>query len=93
LPVVAAPSSLAGMMNGCGVTLQSVTSAALADAVTACLRDPDGYRRMSINALRAAEHYTLERWCDAVRAILAHSWGPLQSEQPASSQPVGLQRC
>jgi glycosyltransferase involved in cell wall biosynthesis len=93
LPVVTTPSSIGRMMNGCGVTLTSRTSDALADAVTACLRDPDGYRQMSIDALRAAERYSLERWCDTVRAALAHAWGPLQSEQPAANQLVGLQRC
>jgi len=93
LPVVTTPSSLGQMMNGCGLTLQSGTSDALADAVRACLRDPDGYHRMSIAALRAAQCYSLERWSDTVRAALVDSWGPLQSDRSASNHVMSLQKC
>lgn len=80
LPVVTARTSLAPMLIGCGVILPNLTAEALAMAVRACLSDPAGYRRMSAQALRAAQAYSLERWRDTVGAALQEAWGPLSSE-------------
>lgn len=79
LPVVTTPTSSTWMAEGCGVLLQSRTPEALADGIRACLCDPARYRRMSIEALRMAERYSLERWRDTVRAALEEAWGPLQA--------------
>jgi hypothetical protein len=35
---------------------------------------------MSIQALRTAREYSLERWREIVRSALEKAWGPLQSE-------------
>jgi len=82
LPVVTAPVSSLPMLTGhdCGIMLEGRTPEALAGAVRICLTDPERYSLMSMNAVRTAKAYTLERWRDTIRAALEQAWGPLQSE-------------
>lgn len=93
LPVVTTPTSLGRMVEGCGVILQSRTPEALADGVRACLSDPARYRSMSIEALRTAQRYSLERWRDTVRAAIEEAWGPLQPEPTGIHLGGGGERC
>jgi glycosyltransferase involved in cell wall biosynthesis len=81
IPLVATRDSVlpALLDTGCGVFLDDKTPAALATAVTACLRDPERYRRMSSAAVETAKAYTLERWRETIRSALQAAWGPLQS--------------
>lgn len=81
LPVVTTrlsvlPTPVAGR---CGMILPGTTAEALAEAVIACLSDPERYRSMSVEALRTAQAYSLERWREAIRSALQEAWGPLRS--------------
>lgn len=71
--------------KGCGIILRDNTPEALAEAVAACLRDPERYRNMSVEARRTAQGYSLERWRETIRVALEEAWGPLQSA-PARAQ-------
>jgi glycosyltransferase involved in cell wall biosynthesis len=64
---------------GCGRLIETVTPAALAEGVLACLSDEEAYRAMSAKALEAAQAYSLERWKESIGRRLAAAWGPLQS--------------
>jgi glycosyltransferase involved in cell wall biosynthesis len=78
LPVVAAHMPfLVG--KKCAVLLKDNTPEALACAVASCLREPKRYRMMSIEAQRAVQGYSLERWREIIRERLEQAWGPLQS--------------
>jgi glycosyltransferase involved in cell wall biosynthesis len=80
LPVVTTKVSvLPHLVSGCGVLLETVTPSSVADAIDACLAEPDRYRAMSAEATARAHHYSLERWRDTIGAILRAAWGPLQS--------------
>jgi glycosyltransferase involved in cell wall biosynthesis len=63
----------------CAVLLKDNTPDAVACAVASCLREPELYHMMSIEALRAVEGYSLERWRVIIRERLEYAWGPLQS--------------
>jgi glycosyltransferase involved in cell wall biosynthesis len=63
----------------CAVLLKDNTPEEVADAVASCLREPVRYRMMSIEARRAVQGYSLERWRDIIRERLEQSWGPLRS--------------
>ena len=78
LPVVAARMPfLVGQK--CAVLLKDNTPEALAYAVASCLREPERYRMMSIEARRTVQGYSLERWREIIRERLEQAWGPLQS--------------
>jgi hypothetical protein len=64
---------------GCCVFVEDKTPQAIARAIKACLSEPERYRRISMDALRAAKPFTLERWRDDIRSALESAWGPLQS--------------
>jgi glycosyltransferase involved in cell wall biosynthesis len=82
LPVVTTKiSSLHPLLSkDCGIILEHSTPEALAEAIGSCLRNPERYRGMSMNAVEAAKLYTLEDWRDTIGAALRAAWGPLQSE-------------
>ena len=83
LPVVATHTLVGPAFgDGAGVMFCAPTPEALAAAVSACLADPDRYRRMSIEALRTAQAYSLERWRDEIVAALEAAWGPLRAGEP-----------
>ena len=78
LPVVAARMPfLVGQK--CAVLLNDNTPEALTYAVASCLREPERYRMMSIEARRTVQGYSLERWREIIRERLEQAWGPLQS--------------
>jgi glycosyltransferase involved in cell wall biosynthesis len=80
LPIVTTNVSvLPHLVNGCGVLLDAVTAKAVADAVWACLSEPDRYHAMSARATERAQSYSLERWRDTIGDYLRAAWGPLQS--------------
>lgn len=80
LPVVAARWSLTPRLldPGCGIVIADPTPSAVAAAITAALSDATQYRTMSLDALRTARPYTLERWRDTIRRSLEAAWGPLR---------------
>jgi glycosyltransferase involved in cell wall biosynthesis len=63
----------------CAVLLKDNTPEAVAYAVAHCLRDPERYHMMSIEARRAVQGYTIECWRDIIRERLEQAWGPLKS--------------
>jgi len=83
LPVVTSSTEIAPMLmrKGCAIVLKEETPTALAEAVMDCLSDSDRYVRMSGEALRTAQEYSLERWRETVRCALENAWGPLRSVQ------------
>jgi glycosyltransferase involved in cell wall biosynthesis len=81
--------------TGCGVLLDEVTPAAVAEGVRLCLSDGERYRAMSGAAVRTAREYSLERWRDSIGELLRAAWGPLrcsaeeltEGTSPAPSNP------
>jgi glycosyltransferase involved in cell wall biosynthesis len=63
----------------CAVLLKDNTPEAVAYAVASCLREPERYQMMSIEARRAVQGYSLEHWRDIIRERLEQAWGPLRS--------------
>jgi glycosyltransferase involved in cell wall biosynthesis len=82
LPIVTTRTEIAPMLarKGCAIMLDEETPEALAAVVMACLSDSARYHTMSAAAVRTAQEYSLEQWCDRVRSVLEEAWGPLQSE-------------
>jgi glycosyltransferase involved in cell wall biosynthesis len=80
LPVVTTRVSvLPGLIGtGCGVLLDEVTPAAVAEGARLCLSDGARYRAMSGTAVRTARQYSLERWRDLIGEQLRAAWGPLR---------------
>jgi Glycosyltransferase len=64
--------------TGCGVLLDEVTPASVAEGVRLCLSDGERYRAMSRTAVRTARQYSLERWRETIGDILRMAWGPLR---------------
>lgn len=80
LPVVTTTVSvLPFLVDGCGVLLDAVTAKTVADAVCACLSEPERYHEMSARATERAQQFSLERWRDTIADYLRAAWGPLQS--------------
>ena len=79
LPVVTTRVSVFPRMigNRCGVVLEQRTPEQLASAIRHCLSDRDRYQKMSAEAIAVAQHYSLERWRNTIRAMLDEAWGPL----------------
>jgi hypothetical protein len=88
LPIVTTRVSvLPQLVDGCGVLLDDVTPAAVANAILLSLSDSDRYDTWSSCAVTRAGHYSLERWRDTIGEVLRAAWGPLQSPNQASSTP------
>jgi glycosyltransferase involved in cell wall biosynthesis len=72
LPVITTQVSVLPhlLRNGCGLVMKEATPKALAQAVRHCLKDVEGYRRMSLLATETARQYSLERWRDTIGALM-----------------------
>jgi glycosyltransferase involved in cell wall biosynthesis len=80
LPIVTTRVSvLPQLVDGCGVLLDDITPAAVAQAILTSLSDTDRYHAWSSCAVSRAGHYSLERWRDTIGEALQAAWGPLQS--------------
>ncbi len=80
LPVVATRCAVApAMLRGSGIIVDPETPEAFAACVGACLADPARYHSMSVEALRIARRYSLERWRESIRAAVEEAWGPLRA--------------
>lgn len=79
LPVVSTPVSALRSLIGKerGVLLMEANPHAVADAVKYCLEEKERYQRMSVAAVAAARHYSLEAWRDTIGERLATAWGQL----------------
>ena len=64
--------------TGCGVLLDEVTPASVAEGVRLCMSDGEQYRSMSKTAVRTARQYSLERWRETIGDLLRMAWGPLR---------------
>jgi glycosyltransferase involved in cell wall biosynthesis len=81
LPVVTTRVSvLPALVDGCGIVLDQVTPATVADAVCRCLSEPQQYRIMALRATERAQAYSLESWRDTIGGLLRSAWGPLQTD-------------
>lgn len=76
LPVVATKISVLPTLlgSGCGVLLDEASPKALANTITELCGDAEEFRRMSREAIRTAEQYSLENWRDTIGDILQRSW-------------------
>lgn len=83
LPVITTKVSVLPhlLSRGCGVVLEERTPEAVAWAVRYCLNDEERYRAMSLQAVRTARPYSLERWRDEIGTILQEAWGPLRNSE------------
>ena len=81
LPVVTTRVSvIPELVDGCGIVLDHVTPASVAEAVCCCLSEPQQYRIMSSRAVERARPYSLESWRDTIGGLLRSAWGPLQTD-------------
>jgi glycosyltransferase involved in cell wall biosynthesis len=60
--------------NGCGVLLDETTNETVADAVEKICVNPGEYQQMSVQAVAAAQQYSLENWRDFIGETLRQSW-------------------
>jgi glycosyltransferase involved in cell wall biosynthesis len=73
VPIATAVGSIESVLSraGCGRALPPpVTSAAIADAITDYVRDPERYRREVARAVAAAEGFSFARYLETVRMLL-----------------------
>ena len=82
LPVISTHVSVIPQLisNGAGLLIDEPTPVALANAIREVLKDEQGYRRMSLAAVKTAQQYSLERWRDTIGDLLRHSWGRLNCD-------------
>ncbi|NLC57697.1 MAG: glycosyltransferase family 4 protein [Armatimonadetes bacterium] len=82
LPVVTTRVSVLPQLigAGCGVVVDEVTPAAVAQATCQILEDADCYHAMADRAREVAARYSLERWRDTIGELLTASWGPLKHD-------------
>jgi hypothetical protein len=77
LPVVTTSVSVLPRLIGrdCGIVINTPNAENVAAAVESIVSSADNYRRMSGNAIAAAQNYSLERWRDSIGDTLRGSWG------------------
>jgi glycosyltransferase involved in cell wall biosynthesis len=76
LPVVTTRVSVLPQLisTGCGVLLDEVTPAGMANAITHVCSSDIEYNRMSLRAIETAREYTLEKWRDNIGQALKTAW-------------------
>lgn len=81
VPVVASSVGVLPLiLDGCGIIVDPLDAAGVADALEHLLRDPERYRALSSEAVARARDLTLERWQEEVGRRLLAAWGPLRSD-------------
>ena len=60
--------------SGCGILLDSTSSAELSKAVIDICSNPDKYEEMSSKAIETAQKYSLEDWRDFIGKTLREAW-------------------
>ena len=76
LPVITTKVSVLPKLigNGCGVLLDEAASGKLAEAVINVCTKPEKYERMSEQAIKTAQQYSLENWRDFIGENLREAW-------------------
>ncbi len=76
LPVITTKVSVLPQLIGseCGVLLDEPNPSGLADAVIKLCSDDEQYKRLSANAVAAAQRYSLEDWRDYIGEMMRDAW-------------------